>query len=218
MKRKLIGITLMLILISSPLSLCVEAGSEKNPEIEDETGECLGTIDIKSVWFFENPYEPEYLYVNMKLANYKIFRISQAFYVNFEINNKSYQLTFAKNFLLIPFCELMVYNNSHSEYYNIYGRAKKIGNIISWKIPKDLIGNPVVGDRITSIDASSYDLLYVGSRIIIPSIIMDKLNISSIDLYKSGIPILRKIYDYFQDVFNFAEDYTQKGKDYIIQY
>ena len=218
MKRKIVGIILMLILISSSFALFANAGSEKNPELEDETGECLSAIDIKSVWFFEKPDEPEYLYVNMKLTNYKIFRISQAFYVNFEINNKSYQLTFAKNFLLIPFCELMVYNNSHSEYYNIYGRAKKIGNIISWKIPKDLIGNPVVGDHITSIYASSYDLLYFGSRVIIPSMIMDKLNISLYDLYKSGIPILRKIYDYFQFVLNFSEDYTQEGKDYIFQY
>ena len=52
MKRKIVGIILMLILISSPFTLFANAGSEKNPELEDETGECRSTIDIKSVWFF----------------------------------------------------------------------------------------------------------------------------------------------------------------------
>jgi hypothetical protein len=126
MKRKIIGITLMLILISSSFTLFANAGSEKNPELEDETGECLRTIDIKSVWFFEKPDEPEYLYVNMKLANYKIFRIGQSFSVYFKINNESNRVELMKYFFpaLQYTLKHEIINDSHVtyDYNNIYAK------------------------------------------------------------------------------------------------
>jgi len=224
MKRKIIGITLMLILISSSLSLRVEAGSEKNPEIEDETGECRSTIDIESVWFFEKPDEPEYLYINVKLANFKIFRIDQSFQVYFRINNKRYDVCLAKLFF-IEFYELLQEINLGNRTYTfesfpIYGQVKKINSIISWKVPKSLIGNPKAGDKITDISPISVDGLYLYFREIIPMQILEKLfNIDYNDFYDSEIPILKKFYDYSQNLFNFASDWTQPNvKDYIIQY
>ncbi|MBN2603199.1 MAG: hypothetical protein JXA91_03595 [Candidatus Thermoplasmatota archaeon] len=211
MKRKIIGIILTLILISSPLTLFANAGSEKNPELEDETGERRSTIDIKSVWFFEKPDEPEYLYVNMKLANFKIFRIGQSFSVDFKINNKRYDVWLDK-FFFIEFYYL--------ETVQISGQVKKINSIISWKVPKSLIENPKAGGKITDISPSSVDGLYLRFRVIIPMQILEKwFNISYNDFYDSEIPILKKFYDYSQDVFNFAIDWTEsEGKDYIIQY
>ena len=224
MKRKIVGITLMLVLISSSLPLCVEAGSEKNPELEDETGEVLSYVDIVSVWFFEKPDEPEYLYVNMKLANYKIFRIEQTFQVYFRINNKRYDVWLDK-LLFIEFYDLLqeIYlgNKTYTfERYQISGQVKKINSIISWKVPKSLIGNPKAGDKITDIDPISVDILYLIPRVFIPMDILCKLfNIDFNDLYESEIPIIKKFNDYFQDVDNFASDWTERnGKDYIIQY
>ena len=223
MKRKIIGITLMLILISSSLSLSVEGGSEKNPEIEDETGECHNTIDIESVWFFENPDEPEYLYIKMKLANFKIFRISQGFHVNFRINNESFQVSLLKEFLLLSFYELTheIRNGSQYkyEYYNIYGQTNKIDNTIIWKIPKELIGNPLEGDYVNNISAVTIDLMYFVSRAGIFWIILQNFNIDFWDLYSSGIPILKKFCYYTLEIFEHSADFAESNdKDYIIQY
>ena len=226
MKRKIVGIILMLILISSSLTLSVNAGSEENPEIEDETGECHRSIDIESAWFFEKPDEPGYLYVNMKLTNYKIFRIGlgQDFSVNFKINNESYHVTHQFPVVVYP---LSYYTLTHEirnvsitwDDYLINGHVNKIKGIISCKVPKSLIGNPESGDLVTHISVHSFYFLYMLSRLMIPTIIMQKFNISWYDLYVSGIPILKKFSNYFIHVFGYSMDFTgTSDKDYIIQY
>ena len=230
MKRKIVGIILMLILISSSLSLCVEAGSEENPEIEDETGECHRSIDIESAWFFEKPDEPEYLHVNMKLANYKISRIGRDFRVYFKINNETYYVT-----LLFPVIYPLSYytltheirNGSRVWYddYFIYGHVNKINSIISWKVPKSLIGNPEAGDFVKSINADSFYTPYFLSRAGIPVVILDAIlkkifNKSVWDfMLTSELPFFHKLFLYVMKILDYSYDSAEsKGKDYIFQY
>ncbi len=222
MKRKIIGITLMLILISSSLSLRVEAGSEKNPEIEDETGECRSTIDIESVWFFEKQDEPEYLYVKMKIKNIKILRPQQHFYVIFEINNKRYWAHLEKDYLPIPYYEVW-YEDPHVVRVPVYGYVDKLDGIISWKIPKSEIRNPESGDRLTNIRASTTDFIYMDTRCCIPYIILKTIskifNIDYYDLFKIKEPPIKKITSFLLDEMSYANDYVESnGTDYIIQY
>lgn len=223
MKKEITGIALILILISSSLTLSVEAGSEENPEIKDETGEVLSYVDIDSVWFCENPDEPEYLYVNMKLTNYKIFRILQSFEVYFRIDNESYQVILWKYFFPKLFYTFRhITSNGWGEDDYIYGIVNKIDSIISWKIPKSLIKDHEVGEHISDINATSIDMVYINPRLNIPTKILyfvSKIfNISYLELLTSNLSIMEKLYGYFQDVINYATDYAISDKDYIIQY
>ncbi len=229
MKRKIIGITLILILISSSLSLCVEAGSEKNPELEDETGECHRSIDIKSVWFFEKPDEPEYLHVNMKLANFKIFRIFQDFRVYFQIDNETYcvKLLFPVIYPVSYYTLTHEIRNGSSitwDDYLINGQLNKIKGIISWKIPKNLIGNPEAENFVTDIHADSLNFLYLDSRAAIPVLILDAIlkKIFNKSVWEfmlaSELPFFHKLFLYVIEIWDYANDYVESnGKDYIFQ-
>jgi hypothetical protein len=222
MKRKIIGITLMLILISSPLTLFANAGSEKNPELEDETGECLSCVDIMSAWFFEKPESPEYLYVKMKIKNIKILRPQQHFYVLFEINNKRYWAHLEKNYIPKSIYEVW-YEDPHVVGVPVYGYVNKLDGVISWYIPKSEIRNPEVGAHITNIRASATDFIYMDTRTCIPYIILKTIskifNIDYYDLYKIKEPPIRNLTSYMLDKMDYANDYVESnGIDYIIQY
>jgi hypothetical protein len=45
------------------------AGNEENPEIVDYNNDAQQFIDIRSAWFHENPDEPDFLFVSMKITN-----------------------------------------------------------------------------------------------------------------------------------------------------
>ena len=81
MKKKIVSIFFCMLLIASVFSMTgiVIAGDEENPEIVDEEGDVFGPLcyifpqkvfsflDIVAAWFYENPDEPDYLNVAIKL-------------------------------------------------------------------------------------------------------------------------------------------------------
>ena len=65
MKRKIIGIFVVMLLIAAilPITGTVFAGDEEDPEIEDEIKDTVWKhFDIVSAWFHENALEPDYLF------------------------------------------------------------------------------------------------------------------------------------------------------------
>ena len=69
MQKKIVPILVSMLFIFSTISITVFAGSEEDPEIEDEIGDAFGYIDIQAVWFYEKSDEPDILYVCMKINN-----------------------------------------------------------------------------------------------------------------------------------------------------
>ena len=66
MKRKIIGILVCTLLITTILPITVTAGDEENPEIEDKTFDYYKGLDIVSVWFSD---DGENLSVSIKLRD-----------------------------------------------------------------------------------------------------------------------------------------------------
>jgi len=73
MKKKIIGIFVCTLLIATilPITGTVIAGSEEDPEIDDEVPDTgvFDYLDIISAWFFEKGDEPEYLFTQIVLNN-----------------------------------------------------------------------------------------------------------------------------------------------------
>jgi hypothetical protein len=132
------------------------AGDEEHPEIKDTMGDAFGNIDINSVWFSEKTEEPNYLFICMKINQPNLNKIQQTFAVFWEYNNIEYACG-----LFIGLHTIGWESWSAGEYINSApgggpncyeidkGTYEKSTGIITWKIPKAIIGNLSAGDVLT---------------------------------------------------------------------
>ena len=97
-KKKIFSILVCMLFIFTIFSVNVFAGSEEDPEIEDEIGDAFGYIDIESVWFYEKSDEPDVLYVCMKINNASYTTFQQTFAVFWEYKNVKYVVAVGKRF------------------------------------------------------------------------------------------------------------------------
>ena len=93
MKNKIISLSIVMLMISICFNIGIPAGSEEDPEIEDEIGDAFGYIDIESVWFYEKSDEPDVLYVCMKIINASYTTFQQTFAVFWEYKNVKYAVS-----------------------------------------------------------------------------------------------------------------------------
>jgi hypothetical protein len=68
MRKKIIGLFVCMLLITTILPITAMAGDENDPEISDTTGDARMNVDIQKAWFFEDPATPEYLYITLKVT------------------------------------------------------------------------------------------------------------------------------------------------------
>ena len=155
MKKILLCINLIII-ISSTISINAFAGFNEEPEIKDEEGDTLFKyIDILTVWFEENPDEPDFLYTYMEVRDLKLSNIGGLYQIEWGFNDVIYA----------SFAEIGYQGRSIPQGWicGEYGRGSnddlfkmspcegyldKENNIITWKIPKSNIGYPKEGDII----------------------------------------------------------------------
>jgi hypothetical protein len=151
MKRKMISIVATLILLSTwyPFSGIIGAGDENNPEIIDGTGDTpFPFSDIHSAWFFENEVEPNYLYISLKFQSlWWKWRVERTVYWEFEgVSYTSYHKVWTirnEDWLLIA-------DDSFNDVTGIYDLET---GVLTWKIPKSMIGDPQPGDLLTKLHA-----------------------------------------------------------------
>jgi len=192
----------------SATSITILAGDDENPEIIDTEGDAFENIDVVSVWFWERPDKPEYLYICMKINDLTPFKIQQTFATFWEYTDVQYACGF-----FIGIFKLDWYRFSAGEYvnrapgggpnYNTIedGMYDIINGIITWEIPKEVIGNPEPGEVLTNTYSNAFQRLGLLGLIGFTRIILDK-----IILNRFG----NNVWDYAPD-----EGY---GLDYIIQY
>jgi hypothetical protein len=156
MRKKIVGILIFMLLTTTMLPITALAGDEENPEIADADDDAFGNIDIKSVWFFEEPEEPDYLFICMKINEPRVNKIQQTFAVFWEYNGKIYAcgMFIGIHVFGYEFWDAGQYINSASgggpDYHTIdKGTYDTSTGIISWNVPKELIGNPNPGDVLT---------------------------------------------------------------------
>jgi len=164
-------------------------------EITDIIGDTnLGLLDIESAWFYEKQDEPEYLFTALKIKDLKE-SFNAVFSIRWMYNNEEYVSGLDTFFYRekVFRCGLPQ-RASYRQWKNMpecEGNLDLEKGIITWRILKSNIGNPVKGDIITKTRANA-----------VP-----------------GFPISFLYFFTGRDYRDFAPDkFGEYGLNYIIQY
>ena len=158
--KKIIGILVSMLLFFSMLSINVMAGNEQNPEIEDETEDNIADfLDIISAWFYENPDEPEFLFVSLKLKEITNLRFKQHLTIHWTHND----IECAAGMYIGFGTPWMGFSAGwghgwwfQEHYVEITGEYNLDTDIFTCKIPKEVINNPKQGDILTNTYALTF--------------------------------------------------------------
>jgi len=206
MKKKLTSIFVIMLLISITFSMIVPAGSEEDPEIEDELDDdVVDYLDIISAWFYEESDQPDYLFVCLKVKQIEENEYKQKLTVHWEYQGIDCAAGVAIGY------EESVYHFSagwghgfwfQEHYQRIDGSIDEESGIVTFKIPKEYIKNPQKGDVLTN----TYALTFV--RIgVLGKIGFDRQFLRSIiSLFAGG------------DLTDAAPESVRYGRDYVIKY
>ncbi len=215
--KKIIGILLFMMLITTTFSAKVIAGDEQDPEIVDETNDLFGIftrnikilnfftklnifkivtfdfMDITSAWFYENPDKPDYLYTAIKLKNLDIINQRTIYAMHWQFEGKNYAVGthIISNGEIVGFFAgetFGIFNkNRYGPYHDANGSFDLENDIVFFEIQKNVIGDPKPGDVLTKTDA------WTGLRFIF----------EPLTIQLGG---------------EVAKDWAGYGRDYIIQY
>ncbi len=165
---------------------------------------------MKSIWFFEKSEEPNYLFVSMKINEPKLYKIQQTFAVFWEYNGIEYGCGLFIGLYILGWelWDAGEYINSAPgggpNYFEIdKGTYDKTTGIITWKIPKEIIGKPTPGDVITKTWSNAFQRYGFLGLIGLTRPIIDML---------AKIVFGNSLWDYAP---NRSDEF---GLDYIIQY
>lgn len=165
-RKKFIEIFMLLIIIVLPLS--VVAGDPENPEITDDKDDIvinksrllnllttlhiikttsLDFLDINSAWFFENPTDPEYLFVSLKMKqlDFPNQRVIYALYWTCNSFEMSVYVHVTSNGEYALFA---VKNDQWDVSYKINGSFNIDVGTVTFEIPKSMVGDPQPGTII----------------------------------------------------------------------
>jgi hypothetical protein len=205
MKIKIVGLFVCMLLITTILPMTAIAGDEEHPEITDNAGDAFGYIDINSVWFFEKERTPEFLYVSEKINGPSKFVPQQTFAVCWTHKNIEYACVLGMGFRLEPNWKsfaVAIDNNSHEEIIDINGTYNFATGIITWEIPKEIIGNPHAGDILTHTWSNAFRRLGFIGRI---------------GLTRTALDIIILLV-FGNNMWDYAPTKGEFGLDYVIQY
>lgn len=152
--KKILTFFVCLIFISTFFSINIIANSNNDPEIKDETADTLlWYVDILSAWFYENPDEPEFLYIKMELRDLSRSWIGGLYQIEWTYNDIIYasftSIGYKGSSIPISLVSGVYGRGTNADLFNMppcEGNIDIDAGIITWKIPKINIGNPKEGD------------------------------------------------------------------------
>src|SRR5512136_2939638 len=131
MKKKIIGLFVCMLLVTTLLPITAMAGDENDPEITDNLKDQFGALvehpnrirtrialvllqldsfdfmDIDSAWFYEKEQEPDFLYTTLKLKDLQLIPQDVIYTVRWTVNGEKY-------------CVVShIYNNGHNISCNV---------------------------------------------------------------------------------------------------
>ncbi len=174
MKTKVGVLILVMLLMSLSLTMIGQAGTEQDPEVVDKTFDVklfgsfpffpqfwLKNVDVISVWFYEEQSQPDYLFITMKLRDLK--EISET-YENIYVVDWIYNdVSYGVSVNLLPTGLSFFFAGAKNEERNDYtdfvvcsGSFDEQTDLVTWQVPKQSIGSPVVGETLTGIFPSTH--------------------------------------------------------------
>ena len=159
MRKKIVGIIIFMLLITTILPMTALAGDPENPEIEDELNDTyLPFLDIVSAWFYEKADEPEYLYTALKVQSINL-KANAVLSIRWSYDGKEYVTGFDTYiFQDDVFRSGDPKSASSWQWRNMPecdGTIDRTTNVITWKVLKSNIGNPEKGDVLTNTRAAA---------------------------------------------------------------
>jgi hypothetical protein len=220
MKGTIVGLCVITLLITTLLPITVLAGDEEDPEITDNLNDHFGAlvefssrirtrialallqidsfdfIDIDSAWFYENPSEPEQLYTTLKLKDLTPIPQRAIYTIHWKSNGVPYTVwAHLHNNEQSSSCFVGVDRRLNYKWQPAEASYDFDNNIIIFKMDKEYIGNPRIGDCLTNTFA------WTALRFNPLSL---NLVFSDGELVKDAAPFLENNLDF--------------GRNYIIQY
>jgi hypothetical protein len=157
--KRIGGIFVCTLLLTTLLPMSVLAGDETNPEITDATRDARMNVDIKKAWFFEDPAAPDYLYITIQVgALVPKYRGTLLNDVGWTMNNVNYYVAGCLGIYLSGVLHQLYVAVGIARtriFTEITGSMDVINGTITCKIPKSLIGDPHTGDVLTQTYAST---------------------------------------------------------------
>ena len=169
MKKKILIISICTLLLLPVFSLNVIAGDPENPEVEDRIRDVLlfglfpflpqfnfKYADIISAWIYEESVSPDYLYMSLKIRDLEdtTEKYDAIYVISWVFNSVTYSASvhiFPEGATSLIAGSTDEEGNDYVDYVVCEGDIDSISDIISWIIPKDAIGNPSIGNKITNI-------------------------------------------------------------------
>jgi len=169
MKKKIVGIFVCILLITTILPITVMAGDEQNPEVKDRTRDVklfglitlfpqslFSYVDMVSAWVYEEADHPENLYMSLKIMDLK--DTTQKYDAIYSISWMHKSIPYTAGVHIFPsgpsdFCAgpWDEQGNDYVDFVFCDGTIDSSTDIITWIIPKTAIGNPTTGSNITDI-------------------------------------------------------------------
>jgi|GEM_PF-2331825 len=174
MRRKYGVLIVVMLLMSLSLSFVAQSGSEQEPEVIDKKFDVklFGTIpflpqfwfknvDFQSVWFYEEQTEPQSLYIVMKVRDLKMSSqiYDYIYVVDWIYDNVSYGASvhlLPEGFTPFIVGTLDEDGNDYIDYSVCQGSFDENQDTITWKIQKQDIGGPSVGEMFSDIFPSTH--------------------------------------------------------------
>ena len=161
MHNKIFSIIVIMLFILTIMSVNVFAGSEENPEINDEEeNDVQDNFNIISAWFFEKEDEPDYLYTALKLKNINTIKLKQHLVVSWEHEDVHCSAGLYIGYDLdLWFAYEGGYGHGwwfQEHYQEIEGEFDEETGIITCKTPKNIINSPEKGDVLTNTRAHAF--------------------------------------------------------------
>jgi hypothetical protein len=169
MRKKIIGLVVCVLMITTLLPITALAGDPENPEVKDRTRDVklfglftlvpqfpFAYVDIVSAWIYEEENNPENLYMSLKIMDLKDTTLKYDAIYSISWIHKS--IPYSAGVHIFPTGPTALYAGQWDEQGNAYvdfvicdGDIDSSTDIITWIIPKTAIGNPSKGSTITDI-------------------------------------------------------------------
>lgn len=165
-------IIMMLVITITPLVACGEVANEleKNDFRYDVRPRFLFArfnplwqrplrhLDIVSFSIYEDTEESEFLHANMKVRNFRFSKLRASYVIYFTLDNVCYYLGASThtNGESLSFTAGYFEEDGTGYYSEIEGEINQEESVISWKVPKEKIGNPDIGDELVNIHANTF--------------------------------------------------------------
>jgi hypothetical protein len=137
----------------------------------------LRHIDIVSFSIYEDTEESEFLHANMKVRDFSFSKLRTSYVIYFTYDCLCYYIAAGThtNGEFLSFCAGYFDQDGTGNYSEIEGEINEEESVISWKVPKEKIGNPDIGDEFVNIHAHTFLTLQKKCDVKIPIHLADDI-------------------------------------------